>query len=349
MSDFDISERTRQLGRRYRQQNNLDYRPAKVLNDGTSIYDPAIPGNIFVVEQAPNGLTTKRSVRPPQQQGLILKPGKSVRLEYDNQGQLFIAAIDTRGALASGENPIPPPALPPPSAQNTSFALAVIPTLPASLSVIVRAWNPIFNNVVTLFGGATVDLTASVPSAGQMRLAAIFVKNDYATTEVVNSTARGVADMPLDATDINECLAGKSSGSTAVIAVKLIGGQTTITQDNLLVDSFLLRQDVNTPDRSSTVRVITAAGAVTVTTADYTIAVNKSVGAATAVNLPASPATGLTFVIKDLKGDANTNNITLTPAAGNIDGVGTYVMNVARQSRIIQYTGSEWSIIGGYL
>jgi hypothetical protein len=95
----------------------------------------------------------------------------------------------------------------------------------------------------------------------------------------------------------------------------------------------------------SGMRVITAAGAITVSaTTDYFICVNKTVGAATTVNLPATPATGLTFLVKDCKGDAATNNITVTPAAGNIDGSGTYVLNINRASVAVSYTGSEWAI-----
>jgi hypothetical protein len=93
------------------------------------------------------------------------------------------------------------------------------------------------------------------------------------------------------------------------------------------------------------VRTITASGAVTVSaTTDYLICVNKTSGAATTVNLPATPATGLTFLIKDCKGDAATNNITLTPAAGNIDGSSTYVMNTNYQSVAVTYSGSIWML-----
>lgn len=92
------------------------------------------------------------------------------------------------------------------------------------------------------------------------------------------------------------------------------------------------------------IRVVTAAGAVTVSaTTDYIVVVNKTVGAATAVNLPAG-VTGQEFVIKDGKLDAATNNITLTPAAGNIDGAATYVMNVNGQSVTIVYNGTQWNI-----
>lgn len=95
----------------------------------------------------------------------------------------------------------------------------------------------------------------------------------------------------------------------------------------------------------ATVRVVVAAGAVTVTSADNVVVVNKTVGAATTVNLPASPATGLTFTIKDGKGDANTNNITITPAAGNIDANATYVMNANWQSATMVFNGTIWNLV----
>ncbi len=94
-----------------------------------------------------------------------------------------------------------------------------------------------------------------------------------------------------------------------------------------------------------TMRSVTAAGPITVSaTTDYFVCVNKTVGAATTVNLPATPATGLTYLIKDCKGDAGANNITITPNAGNIDGSGTYVIATNRASVAVTYTGSEWSV-----
>lgn len=93
-------------------------------------------------------------------------------------------------------------------------------------------------------------------------------------------------------------------------------------------------------------RVVTAAGAVTVSgTLDQVVVVNKTVGAATTVNLPATPATGLMVVIKDGKGDAGANNITITPAAGNIDGAGTLVINANYGKAALVYNGAEWSTI----
>lgn len=61
-------------------------------------------------------------------------------------------------------------------------------------------------------------------------------------------------------------------------------------------------------------RIITAAGPVTVEPADNVIALNKAVGEATQVLLPpAASRNGLELIVKDLKGDAAANNITVVP------------------------------------
>ena len=97
--------------------------------------------------------------------------------------------------------------------------------------------------------------------------------------------------------------------------------------------------------RVQAVRVVTAAGAVTVATTDDIIVVNKTVGAATTVNLVSSPATGAMVTVKDGKGDAGTNNITITPASGNIDGAGTFVMATNYESLTFVYNGTQWNIL----
>lgn len=91
-------------------------------------------------------------------------------------------------------------------------------------------------------------------------------------------------------------------------------------------------------------RVVTAAGAITITSADYLVIANKTSGAATTVNLPAG-VTNTVFIIKDGKGDAATNNITLTPAAGNIDGASTLVISTNYGSATIVYNGTQWNVI----
>ena len=49
--------------------------------------------------------------------------------------------------------------------------------------------------------------------------------------------------------------------------------------------------------------------------------------------------------MKDGNGDAAANNITLTPASGNIDGSGTYVMSTNYQSQTVIHNGTEWNKI----
>lgn len=90
-------------------------------------------------------------------------------------------------------------------------------------------------------------------------------------------------------------------------------------------------------------RTATAAGAVAVSgTTDFIVCVNKTVAAATTVNLPAGPSAGDTYVIADCKGDAATNNITVTPPAGAIDGASTFVINTAFAAQGFTYMGSNF-------
>jgi hypothetical protein len=92
----------------------------------------------------------------------------------------------------------------------------------------------------------------------------------------------------------------------------------------------------------TTLRVVTAAGAITAAVTDHIIEVNKTVGAATTVNMPSCASNaGLQLIIIDGKADAATNNITLTPSAGNINGASTFVMNIARQAETVFYDGSQ--------
>lgn len=95
----------------------------------------------------------------------------------------------------------------------------------------------------------------------------------------------------------------------------------------------------------SSVRVVTAAGAITAANTDVYICVNKTTGAASAVALFASPTTGYVLTVLDCKGDANTNNITITPAAGLIDGSATFVINTAFGAWQAVYTGTIWKTV----
>lgn len=119
--------------------------------------------------------------------------------------------------------------------------------------------------------------------------------------------------------------------------------------DSVWADMYTLTTEAghscNVETGAPKTREHTAAGAVTLAHLDDIVLVNKTSGAATAVNLPANPLIGRVYTIKDAKGDANSNNITLTPAAGNIDGAGTYVMSTNYQAARIAYNGTQWNVL----
>jgi hypothetical protein len=78
----------------------------------------------------------------------------------------------------------------------------------------------------------------------------------------------------------------------------------------------------------ATPRVVTAAGGVTIGANDSYVALNKTIGEATAVTLGAASSKSGAVTIKDRKGDANTNNITITrDGSDTIDGATTYVID----------------------
>jgi hypothetical protein len=103
-------------------------------------------------------------------------------------------------------------------------------------------------------------------------------------------------------------------------------------------------QTISTPNHVP-VRIIRSAGYVAVSSSDYLIAVNKTVNVGTAVILPSNPRIGDSYIIKDAKGDAQINNITVSPASGTIDGAGTFVISSNYGSVRVVFNGTEWSII----
>lgn len=96
-------------------------------------------------------------------------------------------------------------------------------------------------------------------------------------------------------------------------------------------------------------RTVTAAGVVTVSpTTDDIVVINKTVPAATAVSLPATPTTGLEFTIKDGAGNAAAFPITVTPAAGTIDGAATAFINSDYAGVTFNYDGAQWGAVARF-
>lgn len=93
-----------------------------------------------------------------------------------------------------------------------------------------------------------------------------------------------------------------------------------------------------------TVTVVTTpvSSAYTMQETDTVIVVNQGTGAAIQINLVANPIQGKYVMIKDGKGDANTHTITISPAAGTIDGAATATITTAYGHVKYVYNGTEW-------
>jgi hypothetical protein len=89
-----------------------------------------------------------------------------------------------------------------------------------------------------------------------------------------------------------------------------------------------------------TVRSISGATTLDTTTTDYIVLANSS-SAGFTITLPAATS-GRKLVIKDSGGSAQTNNITISPASGTIDGASTFVLNNNYQSVDLVSDGINW-------
>ena len=177
-----------------------------------------------------------------------------------------------------------------------------------------------FNSGGTSFGGIS-----GVTSNGTVMTAAT---NDFALagattgTTLLNAsaTASGTATLPANTGTIAELNLAQTFSAAQTIAQLIVTGSIT-----------------------SVVRSSAAATVTVSATTDYFLCLDPTANAI-AVNLPASPATGLTYLVKDCTGQAAAHNITITPAAGNIDGAANKVLSTAFQSVGITYTGAQWSL-----
>lgn len=96
----------------------------------------------------------------------------------------------------------------------------------------------------------------------------------------------------------------------------------------------------------NTVRIITAAGAVTGISTDRYIILLKTVAATTTVTLPPTPSTGQIVSIKDGSGNSQTFNISIVGASGaTIDGVSTFTLAANFESVDVIWNGTQWNII----
>jgi hypothetical protein len=82
----------------------------------------------------------------------------------------------------------------------------------------------------------------------------------------------------------------------------------------------------------------------TVLSTDSTIAVG-AIGAPITITLPATPKIGDFLYLKDVTGVAATHNITISGNGNTIDGSATSDITTNFGARVLEYTGSEWSLV----
>jgi hypothetical protein len=220
------------------------------------VIDPNFPGYVWIRENTSNGLSSPRRVFLPASINIQLKATTPVELGYDKFGRECVMTGDSNANLAAGINT----AAAVQNQQTSSTAQGAFETLRCvaqstpSMVVTIKGWPITTASGYTEFPGSTIDLSTPVdyrPSTGNMCYAVIAVKNDYATLEVATSTPRLSSDLPLGPADASEAVALLSAGSTPVWAVKLVGGQTVITQQDIDNDGKDLRQLVNSTENTT--------------------------------------------------------------------------------------------------
>lgn len=95
-----------------------------------------------------------------------------------------------------------------------------------------------------------------------------------------------------------------------------------------------------TADRTK-IATVTTGASYTAKQSDFVIIVNKGTGSATSISLPIG-VLGMELIIKDGKGDAATNNITIT---GTIDGAASVVINTNFGKLHLYFNGTQFNSI----
>lgn len=145
-----------------------------------------------------------------------------------------------------------------------------------------------------------------------------------------------------------------ANGGTNATSADLDGGKGLVFYDGTRLKSVSsLRNDttngivVNLNGLALSVQVFTATGTI-LPLKNSILIVNKASGAASAVSIQGSSSAtvGQLLVVKDGKGDAATNNITITPAGGiTIDGAATLVISANYGVARLIYNGTQWNVI----
>ena len=251
--------------------------------------------------------------------------------------QTYSGTLNVSGTFQSGGNAFAFPAAP-----DTLAGLGTIQTYTAA--------QTFTNGDLLLKGSSSGAMTLEAPAVASTYVMTFPAATD--TVDVLGTAQTFTAAKTFTNGDL--LLKGSSSGAMTLEApavastyvmtfpaatdtVATLGVANAFTGNNSFAGTTTWTGSLIAKVRSSGAATITVSA-----TTDYFFCLDPTSNAI-AVDLPATPATGATYLIKDCTGKAATNNITVTPASGNIDGAATLVMSTNYQSLAVTYTGSQWS------
>jgi len=175
------------------------------------------------------------------------------------------------------------------------------------------------------------------------------------------------------ATNINLIGAVKATSTLGVTGATQIGGTLGVTgvlttTTTATIGGALTLSSVGVGSVSDSVLTVTAGGVVqkisssalgednnlyatsgttsgiTLTDTYYAVMANSTGGSFT-ITLPAAPAVGQAYKIKDSGLDALSNNITISGNGNNIDGVGTATINTDGGALEVVWDGTQWNVL----
>ena len=154
--------------------------------------------------------------------------------------------------------------------------------------------------------------------------------------------AAGMVGQIYSIADLNG-IAATSNITITAVGSALIGSTKTISLATNNGTSYLLPNGTNWSQAIFVYNGVVVTANTTFTAGQTMLVVNKTTGSATTISMPTAPVPWLPYIIKDGKGDAATNNITITSTTGTFDGATTLVMSTNYQAITVVYNGTNWN------
>ncbi len=244
------------LRQQVRRKLNLD-KPKAIVGDGNGNVFPDLvnrKGYIYVRQRTAAGFSLPFIVRLGASFQMELRPGAPIRLGWEDGEQVALAP-DVVLQIATGDDPLRNNAAHRPLTKfmptTAIVPLSSQPTTPESLYVVVNSLIYQVGSTVYYFNASEdangtpkgkVNLTSYIPAADNHRLAGLFLSENNEI--VVSASTTQTMDIPIDLTDIQECVDNVTTGSIPASIWYLHDAQTVITQ----ADFFLDRRDwINIP------------------------------------------------------------------------------------------------------